>query len=134
MQFPAGYPYSPPSVRFISVPYHVNVSSEGYVCLRVLDVGYRPSMSTVEILHHVRDLLREPDLRSPTNFEALKVYTQEPRKYLENACKSTREFAKDSAEAWIGSTSIQSEEPAGLRLDPEEAPESLKANAPLIDG
>ena len=131
--FPKSYPYSPPSVRFVSVPYHVNVSSEGRICLRVLDVEYRPSMSIVEILHHVRDLLREPDLRSPTNIQTLRVYTREPEKYLENARKSTSEFAKDSAEAWIGSTYIQSEEPVDFKLDPEEAPETLKANAPCTD-
>lgn len=46
--FPEKYPYSPPIFRFITVPYHINISDEGRICMNTLGSDYSSSTNVME--------------------------------------------------------------------------------------
>jgi ubiquitin-protein ligase len=48
--FPDESPVRPPVFRFVSLPYHMNVSSEGRVCLSVIENSYAPTTPAVELI------------------------------------------------------------------------------------
>lgn len=53
--FPITYPYEPPTLRFISIPYHLNVSADGMICLNILDKGYMKSKHVIEIIQELKN-------------------------------------------------------------------------------
>ncbi|XP_003371614.1 ubiquitin-conjugating enzyme [Trichinella spiralis] len=95
--FGENYPYKPPAkiwsvivcfpktnVLFVMLRFfsrfsppilHPNVFSGGSVCISLLqEDGWRSSMQLKDILVSVQTLLAEPNIRSPANAEAYKLY------------------------------------------------------------
>ncbi|KRY33057.1 SUMO-conjugating enzyme UBC9 [Trichinella spiralis] len=74
--FGENYPYKPPAKIWFSPPIlHPNVFSGGSVCISLLqEDGWRSSMQLKDILVSVQTLLAEPNIRSPANAEAYKLY------------------------------------------------------------
>jgi len=83
MKFPPDYPYSPPSVRFISKMWHPNVYENGEVCISILhppvddpqsgelpSERWNPTQTVRTILLSVISLLNEPNTFSPANVDA----------------------------------------------------------------
>ncbi len=81
--FPANYPESPPSLRFVSQFWHPNVYKDGPVCISILhaagddqmsgesfDIRWKPINSVSSVLNSVLLLLMEPNLSSPANVDA----------------------------------------------------------------
>jgi len=83
MKFPHDYPYSPPSVRFISKMWHPNVYENGEVCISILhppvddpqsgelpSERWNPTQTVRTVLLSVISLLNEPNTFSPANVDA----------------------------------------------------------------
>jgi len=83
MKFPPDYPYSPPSVRFITKVWHPNVYENGDLCISILHPPvddphsgelpcerWNPTQNVRTILLSVVSLLNEPNTYSPANVDA----------------------------------------------------------------
>jgi ubiquitin-conjugating enzyme E2 R len=83
MKFPSDYPYSPPSVRFITKVWHPNVYENGDLCISILHPPvddphsgelpcerWNPTQNVRTILLSVVSLLNEPNTYSPANVDA----------------------------------------------------------------
>merc|ERR1711993_204921 len=87
MKFPSDYPYSPPSVRFITKVWHPNVYENGDLCISILHPPvddphsgelpcerWNPTQNVRTILLSVVSLLNEPNTYSPANVDASVMY------------------------------------------------------------
>ncbi|XP_014668345.1 PREDICTED: ubiquitin-conjugating enzyme E2 R2-like [Priapulus caudatus] len=87
MKFPPDYPYSPPSVRFLSKVWHPNVYENGDLCISILhppiddpqsgelpSERWNPTQNVRTILLSVISLLNEPNTFSPANVDASVMY------------------------------------------------------------
>jgi len=83
MKFPRDYPYSPPSVRFVTKVWHPNVYENGDLCISILHPPvddprsgelpcerWNPTQNVRTILLSVVSLLNEPNTFSPANVDA----------------------------------------------------------------
>ncbi|PAA73817.1 hypothetical protein BOX15_Mlig020434g1 [Macrostomum lignano] len=93
MVFPMDYPYSPPSISFISKMFHPNIYDDGKVCISILhppgddpasgelpSERWNPTQNVRTILLSVISLLNEPNTSSPANVDASVMF----RKWKEN--------------------------------------------------
>lgn len=87
MKFPPDYPYSPPSLRFLSKVWHPNVYENGDLCISILhppvddpqsgeqpSERWNPTQNVRTILLSVISLLNEPNTFSPANVDASVMY------------------------------------------------------------
>lgn len=87
LRFPSDYPYSPPSMRFISKVWHPNVYENGDLCISILHPPvddphsgelpcerWNPTQNVRTILLSVISLLNEPNCSSPANVDASVMY------------------------------------------------------------
>ena len=91
--FPSQYPTCPPNIRFLSVPYHPNVSHEGRVIFSRIDDGYNSSLRVLDILTAVIDLLRNPELGDPIQARIAEAYRNRGE-FDRTASRVTSEQAK----------------------------------------
>lgn len=92
MKFPHDYPYSPPSVKFLTKVWHPNVYENGDLCISILHPPiddpqsgelacerWNPTQNVRTVLLSVISLLNEPNTYSPANVDASVMY----RKWIE---------------------------------------------------
>lgn len=83
MNFPTDYPYSPPSLQFVSKFWHPNVYENGKVCISILhppgndpmsgerpEERWNPTQSPTTILLSVQSMIADPNISSPANVDA----------------------------------------------------------------
>lgn len=87
MRFPPDYPYSPPTIRFLTKVWHPNVYENGDLCISILHPPvddpqsgelpcerWNPTQNVRTILLSVISLLNEPNTFSPANVDASVMY------------------------------------------------------------
>jgi ubiquitin-conjugating enzyme E2 R len=87
LKFPNNYPYSPPSMKFLSKVWHPNVYENGDLCVSILHPPiddphsgempcerWNPTQSVRTVLLSVISLLNEPNTSSPANVDASVMY------------------------------------------------------------
>jgi ubiquitin-conjugating enzyme E2 D/E len=125
--FPDEYPVRPPIFRFISVPYHMNVSSEGRICLNVIEKGYMPTMPVVELVQALKQLFLLPDLSTPLDIEKYFQY-RDARGEYERLARESAAAAKDTAEEWIADRTVEKDVPDDFSIDVgEQIPPYLRS-------
>jgi ubiquitin-conjugating enzyme E2 I len=67
LTFSNNYPASPPLVQFNYPMPHVNVYSNGEVCLSLIGYNWKPSVTVRQILVGLQTLLDEPNMASAAN-------------------------------------------------------------------
>ncbi|CAL8092825.1 unnamed protein product [Calicophoron daubneyi] len=85
--FPNDYPYSPPSIQFLSKMFHPNIYENGEVCISILhspgedpqsgelaSERWNPTQNVRTILLSVISLLNEPNIHSAAYVEASVLY------------------------------------------------------------
>eukprot|EP00938_MAST-03A_sp_MAST-3A-sp1_P007352 g7352.t1 len=74
MKFPADYPYSAPTVKFVTPCFHPNVDQYGNICLDILKDKWSAAYSVQTILVSLQSLLGEPNVDSPLNNQAADLW------------------------------------------------------------
>jgi ubiquitin-conjugating enzyme E2 C len=77
LEFPAGYPYSPPTVRFATPCFHPNVDQHGNICLDILKEKWSALYEVRTILLSIQSLLGEPNNDSPLNTHAAGLWANQ---------------------------------------------------------
>ena len=72
IEFKEGYPQVPPKCQFDRGFYHPNIYPSGTVCHSILDAdqAWSPDLKLADVLLAIQNLLVEPNLESPAQFEA----------------------------------------------------------------
>lgn len=74
INFPQNYPFKSPNVVFLTKIFHPNISSKGFLCLKILDEDWSPSMDLQRILQSVIYLLANPNANDIMNSEVIEIY------------------------------------------------------------
>lgn len=75
LEFPNSYPYTAPTVKFLTPCFHPNVDNvSGYICLDILKDKWSALYDVRTILLSIQSLLGEPNNESPLNFQASKMW------------------------------------------------------------
>lgn len=74
LEFPSGYPYVPPTVKFSTPCYHPNVDQHGNICLDILKEKWSALYDVRTILLSIQSLLGEPNNESPLNTHAANLW------------------------------------------------------------
>ncbi|XP_043844661.1 ubiquitin-conjugating enzyme E2 C-like isoform X3 [Dromiciops gliroides] len=75
LEFPSGYPYNAPTVKFVTHCYHPNVDTQGNICLDILKDKWSALYDVRTILLSIQSLLGEPNIDSPLNTHAAELWT-----------------------------------------------------------
>ncbi|EGG18781.1 ubiquitin-conjugating enzyme E2 [Cavenderia fasciculata] len=94
LTFPQTYPLSPPKMKFTSDMFHPNVYPNGEVCISILhppgedpnhyetvSERWSPVQSVEKILLSVVSMFAEPNVESPANIEAAKLWREDREQY-----------------------------------------------------
>lgn len=90
LTFDDSYPQHPPSVTFISEMFHPNIYPNGDLCLDILKSRWSPSYDVLGVLLSIQSLLNDPNIKSPANLEAAKLFAEDIEAYKKKI-KSTVE-------------------------------------------
>lgn len=84
LDFPPGYPYVAPIVRFTTPCFHPNVDLQGNICLDILKEKWSALYEVRTLLLSIQVLLGEPNNESPLNSQAAALWSnpQAFRKHL----------------------------------------------------
>uniref|UniRef100_A0A3Q0SA71 Ubiquitin conjugating enzyme E2 C n=1 Tax=Amphilophus citrinellus TaxID=61819 RepID=A0A3Q0SA71_AMPCI len=74
LEFPAGYPYQAPRVKFVTPCFHPNVDDQGFICLDILKDKWSALYDVRSILLSIQSLLGEPNNESPLNTVAAELW------------------------------------------------------------
>ncbi|MEQ2261172.1 Ubiquitin-conjugating enzyme E2 C [Xenotaenia resolanae] len=74
LDFPAGYPYQAPRVKFVTPCFHPNVDNQGFICLDILKEKWSALYDVRSILLSIQSLLGEPNNDSPLNMAAADMW------------------------------------------------------------
>lgn len=67
LHFPYSYPYTAPSVKFLTPCFHPNVDMGGNICLDILKEKWSALYDVRTVLLSIQALLSEPNIESPLN-------------------------------------------------------------------
>jgi ubiquitin-protein ligase len=99
--FPLGYPQEPPVFRFISVPFHVNISPEGRIGLNLLEAEYEANQTVFGLLVCIQALLQNPNYQDPINADRRRLADTSRGEFERRGTLSANRSAKDSVQAWL---------------------------------
>lgn len=77
LEFPNSYPYSPPSVHFLTKCFHPNIDLQGALCLDILKEKWSALYDVRTILLSIQSLLGEPNNESPLNSQAASMWADQ---------------------------------------------------------
>jgi ubiquitin-conjugating enzyme (huntingtin interacting protein 2) len=103
------YPRNPPIFKFISVPFHPNISREGKICLSVLDLEYKPCCSVILLIVSIRMLFASPNFGDPIHQDRTELFQRSPEEFWIKAREWSETNGKNSLEDWINGLGLSAE-------------------------
>lgn len=98
IKIPAGYPFEPPKMRFISKIWHPNISSQtGAICLDILKDQWSPALTIKTALLSLQALLCAPEPDDPQDAEVARMYKNDRDEYNRTAKFWTESYAKETS-------------------------------------
>lgn len=125
VEFPEEYPFKPPLIRFSSIPFHLNVSSEGRICLNSIEKDYIISKHVIEILQEVKELFFHPCIESSLSIPKMELFINDYEQFVKFAKKSTIDNAKDSYLDYLEKEIIDEISPKFILKDEEMIPQFM---------
>jgi len=74
LEFAPSYPYTAPTVKFVTSCFHPNVDEQGNICLDILKEKWAPSYDVRTVLISLQSLLADPNNDSPLNVQAAEMW------------------------------------------------------------
>lgn len=81
LKFTSEYPFKAPTVRFETACFHPNVDTFGNICLDILKEKWSAAYSVKTILQSIQSLLADPNVDSPLNTHAAKLWGVNDEEY-----------------------------------------------------
>lgn len=81
LAFPQNYPYTAPTIKFISPMWHPNVDMSGNICLDILKEKWSAVYNVQTILLSLQSLFGEPNNKSPLNAQAAQLWDTDMDEY-----------------------------------------------------
>nr|CAG4646589.1 EOG090X0DZY [Macrothrix elegans] len=75
--FPNGYPFTAPTVKFVTPCFHPNVDTYGNICLDILKDKWSALYDVRTILLSIQSLLGDPNNESPLNGQAAQLWSDQ---------------------------------------------------------
>eukprot|EP00924_Labyrinthula_sp_SR-Ha-C_P008180 maker-scaffold_11-snap-gene-5.8-mRNA-1 protein AED:0.26 eAED:0.28 QI:405/0/0.5/1/0/0/2/0/154 len=94
VEFPSNYPFSKPSVKFLTKVFNPSISEDGEVCLEIL-TKWKPAIKIVDVLQQMISLLAYPTPESSINNEAAEMFKNDPAKFNETVEEWKNLYAKE---------------------------------------
>jgi ubiquitin-conjugating enzyme E2 I len=97
LRFNHQYPMVPPDCKFVPPIFHVNVFPRGEICLSILDEDkdWKPSMTIKDILIGIQALLDTPNILSPAQQDAAKLFKSNPAEYQRKIREQAKKFKEE---------------------------------------
>ena len=100
VSFPKDYPWSPPTVHFLTKVYHPNIDyTTGEICLSLLDkenkdeTGWRPAHNITSIMLSIQSFLTDPNVDDPMNVRIASEFRDNRKQFEDMARKWTIKYA-----------------------------------------
>lgn len=77
LNFPNGYPFTAPTVKFLTPCFHPNVDAHGNICLDILKDKWSALYDVRTILLSIQSLLGDPNNDSPLNAQAAQLWSNQ---------------------------------------------------------
>nr|CAG4641221.1 EOG090X0DZY [Eulimnadia texana] len=74
LNFPSGYPFTAPVVKFVTPCFHPNVDEAGNICLDILKDKWSAVYDVRAVLLSIQSLLGDPNNDSPLNARAAQLW------------------------------------------------------------
>lgn len=98
IQIPPDYPYKPPKMKFDTLVWHPNVSSQtGAICLDILKDEWSPALTIRTTLISLQALMCSPEPDDPQDAQVAAQYKNNPEQYVATAKQWTEQHAVDEA-------------------------------------
>jgi ubiquitin-protein ligase len=81
LTFTAEYPFKPPAVKFETPCFHPNFDAYGNICLDILREKWSAAYSVRTVLQSIQSLLADPNVDSPLNPTAARMWGGPPEAY-----------------------------------------------------
>ncbi|KAK8836810.1 hypothetical protein M9Y10_037332 [Tritrichomonas musculus] len=126
VSFPPLYPVEAPVFRFVTIPYHLNVSSEGRVCMDIIEKNYISSKPVIDIIQEIKLQLLFPNVESAAQVDIDILYNHPEGKeeYESLAKESAEKVGKNSYKEFTKGCHIDS------AVDPNFSLEFNKSSPP----
>ncbi|XP_030756199.1 ubiquitin-conjugating enzyme E2 T-like [Sitophilus oryzae] len=95
---PEKYPFTPPSIKFLTKIYHPNIDDSGRICLDLMKMppngGWKPIIGIEALLIAIRMLLETPNPEDPLMVDIAEEYLRFNDKFKRKAREYTEKYAK----------------------------------------